>query len=392
MWFVSLLLAAAPAGPASSALSFDEALRRASAAEDVAGAARAEQLRRDGQYFHVFTSNPQLVLQPALRAEAGVARPEGQVSLTQSLNVAGLGSARAGVQRADVAIAAAETRLLRQDRRLAVATAWVELWGAQEAARLAQEEALRVRELQERLERASASGGATRVELATTRAFAAELTALHLEWEGRRVEAGAVLAELLGVATLVEASGGLPQGADLDLAGLQAASLPLVQLARSEVAGERARLEESAAQWGTQLQFSVLGGHEAPTQWIAGVGVGLTLPLLEQGRRERTAHQAALEKLGAAQTLAERRAEVRLQVLQHELEHTAQTLRVVAGELLPAAEEAVTLETRRFAQGETTLLELTLLRRQALNARIAAALAQARFAGARARAREMVQP
>jgi outer membrane protein TolC len=292
------------------------------------------------------------------------------------------------VQRSDTEQAALEHRLVRQERRLAVASAWVELWAAQEASRLAHEEEANTRELLARLERASTSGGSTRVELATARAFAAELAALHLEWEGRRVDAAAVVAQLLGAPTLVEASGALPAG-EGDVTRLTAPKQLSVTLAQREVDGERARLDESVAQWGTQLQVSLLGGHEAPAQWFAGVGLGVTLPLLEQGRRERTQHLAAVAKLSGARSLEERRASVRLQVLAHELEHTAETLRVVAEEQLPAAEDAVALETKRFMQGEATLLELTLLRRQAVSARIAAALARARYAGARARAREL---
>jgi outer membrane protein TolC len=377
MWGTLLLLAAAPVSPEASALGFDEALARVESVDDVAGAAQAVTARREGQHESVFTSNPQLTLQPALRTENGVARPEGQVQLSQALNLGGLGAARAAVQQSDLAQAGLEHRLLRQERRMAVATAWVELWAAQEASRLAHEEEANARELLVRLERASASGGSTRVELATARAFAAELAALHLEWEGRRVEAGATVADLLGLPALAAATGPLPSLDEPDLAALAAAQQLPVALAQRELLGERARLDESVAQWATQLQASLFGAHEAPSQWVAGAGVGLTFPLLEQGRRERTGHGAALAKL---------------QLARHELEHTAETLRVLAEGQLPASEEAVTLETKRFAQGEATLLELTLLRRQALGARIATALARARYAGARARAKELESP
>lgn len=389
MWWSLLFIAAAPVSPESAAVSFDEALRRSELAADVSGAGEAVEVRRAGQYESLFTSNPQLTLQPALRTENGVARPEGQLALTQTLSLGGLGAARATVQRGDLAVAVLEHRLLRHERRLAVASAWVELWAAQEASALAHEEEGLARELVVRLERASAEGNSTRVELALARAFSAELAVLHLEWEGRRVEAGAALAELVGEVTLLEASGGLPSVGEPAVAALVTAQQLPVKLAQGQVTSERARLDESLAQWGPQLQLSVLGGHEAPSQWIVGAGVGLTLPVFEQGRRERTAHQAALARLNGGATLAERQAEVRLRLLSHELEHTAETLRTVVDEQLPAAEEAVTLETKRFAQGEATLLELTMLRRQALTTRIAAVFARARFVVARVRAKEL---
>ncbi|MBL8910270.1 MAG: TolC family protein [Archangium sp.] len=399
MWWAVFLFAATPVSPEASAITFDEALAAIAPADssadsidsvvDVSAQGRAVQLRRAGQHESLFTSNPQLVLQPGLRVETGVARPEGQLTLTQSLNLSGLGAARSAVQRSELELASLEHQLLRQERRLAVASAWVELWAAQEASRLAHDEEANSRELLERIQRANATGGATRVELATARAFAAELAALHLEWEGRRVEAGAALSELLGLRALAAAAGPLPVLGETDLAALAPERQLLVKVAAREVLGEQARLDESVAQWGPQLQLSVQGGHEAPSQWFANTGVGLTFPVLEQGRRERVAHQAALARLNGAQALAEQRARVRIQLAMHELEHTAETLRVLTEELLPAAEEAVTLETRRFSLGEATFLELSLLRRQALTARITTALARARFAGARARAREL---
>ncbi len=393
MWLCpALVLAATPASPSALGVAFDEALARAEAVGDVAAAERAAQVRRDGLHHSAFTTNPQLSVQPGLRLESGAARPEGQLTVSQSLSLAGLGAARSATQRSDLELAGLEHRRLRLERRVAVATAWVELWAAQEASRLAHDEEGNARDLLERLQRAGDAGATTRVELATARAFTAELAALHLEWEGRRVDQGARVADLLGLDTLAEALGPLPAADATDVLALAPdAQLP-VKVAQQELASERARLDESAAQWGPQLQLSLQGGHEAPSQWFANAGFGLTLPLFERGKRERTAHEAALAKLSAGAALAERRARIGLQAMAHELEHTAETLRLLSDEQLPAAEEAVTLEAKRFAQGEATLLELTLLRRQALSARIATALARARYAGASAKAKELSNP
>jgi|APLak6261675434_1056106.scaffolds.fasta_scaffold00757_5 outer membrane protein TolC len=388
-WLASLLISASPVSPGHAAVRFDEALSRVDAAGDVAGAEAGVRVRRDGlSKLGAFTSNPQLVAQPGMRTEGGALGAEGQLTLTQSFNLGGLAGARRVVASDEAEVAALQHRLLRQERRIAVARAWLETWAAQAASDTAHEEEDSAKELLARLERNVASGAVTRVELATARAFAAEASALHLEWEGRRVEAGATLASLLGLDAIALADGPAPSFEAARVAVEPSALLP-VKVAQGELRTEQNRGDEVKAQWATQLQVSLQGGREAPSQWFGNVGFGVTLPLLEQGRRERALHEANAAKLSGELSLAERRARIALQLVAHELEHTAETLEVVKGQQLPAAEEAAALESKRYAQGEATLLELTLLRRQALAARIAAVVAEARFMAARAHAREL---
>lgn len=388
-WLASLLLSASPVSPGSTAVRFQDALDRVDAAGDVSGAAAAAQLRRGAlSKLGAFTSNPQLVAQPGVRADQGTLGPEGQLTLTQSFNLGGLAGARRAVAQDEAEVTGLQHRLLRQERRIAVAHAWLETWAAQAASETAHEEEDSARELLARLERNVASGAVTRVELATARAFAAEAAALHLEWEGRRVEAGATLATLLGLDAIALAEGPAPAFEDARVA-LEPSSLLPVKVAAAELRTEQHRGEEAKAQWATQLQLSMQGGREAPSQWFGNVGLGITLPLLERGQRERSVHDANAHRLSGEASVAERRARIALQLVQHELEHTAETLTVVKGQQLPAAEEAAALEGKRYAQGEATLLELTLLRRQALAARIAAVVAEARFLAARAHAREL---
>jgi outer membrane protein TolC len=387
-WLTSLLLSASPVSPGTP-VRFDEALAGVDTAADVTGAAAAARARKGAlSGLSVFTSNPQLVAQPGLRTENGSLGPEGQLTLTQSFNLGGLAGARRAVAREEAEVATLEHRLLRQERRIAVARAWLETWAAQAASETAHEEEAAARELLARLERNVASGAVTRVELATARAFAAEAAALHLEWEGRRVEAGATLATVLGLDEIALADGPAPSFEDPRLA-VEPASLLPVKMAAAGLRTEQHRGDEVKAQWATSLQVSLQGGREAPNQWFGNVGLGITLPLLERGQRERSVHDANALRLSGEAAAAQRRARIALQLVQHELEHTAETLAVVKGQQLPAAQEAADLEARRYAQGEATLLELTLLRRQALAARIAAVVAEARFIAARAHAREL---
>lgn len=391
MWsLVSVFVAATPVTPGGTAIRFEEALSRVDTAADVAGASEGARVRREGlaRLNSFFTSNPQVTLQPGVRADATSTGPEGQLTLQQSFNLGGLARARRAAAQEEAEVAGAQHRVTRLERRIAVAELWLETWACQAAAETAHEEEEAAKELLVRLERAQGTGGVTKVELATARAFAAEAAALHLEWEGRRVDAGARLAELLGLEHIA-----LAEGAPPELPAIRVTLDPRrharVLVAEAEVRAERERGEETKAQWATQLQVSLQGGREAPDQWFGNVGLGVTLPLLEQGNREQAAHAATVRKLEGEATQEQRRANIALELVRHELEHTAETLAVVKGQQLPAAEEAATLEAKRFAQGEATLLELTLLRRQALAARIAAVVAEARYFAARAHAREL---
>lgn len=385
---VLLALTAEPATPPASRVGYDQALARVDSAPDVAQAAAAVGVRREAPAPGFFSSNPQLTAQPGFRSDDGQLGPEGQLTLQQSLSLSGLGAARREVLQREVELARLDHRLQRQERRLAVSLAWLTLWAAQEASRTAHDEELVSRDLVARLSRAAERGAGTRVELAAARALAAEAASLHLEWEGRRVEAGAALSALLGQRELAEAEGPLPSVEPSDVAG--PATNLAVSRAREALSAEQARAEEVAAQWGPQLQLSLQGGREAPRQWFGNFGVGLTLPVFESGRRERSAHLAAATRLQGELAAEDARAEVRLKLARHEVEHAGETLALLETERLPASEEAAALEARRFAQGEATLFELSLLRRQALSARIATVVARARLVAARAALKELL--
>lgn len=375
-----IILLAAPVTPESARVDYATALEQVDASPEVSQANAAATLRKEGPRPGFFTSNPQLTAQPGFRTEAGQGGVEGQLTLQQSLNLNGLGAARVAVVERDADVARLEHRVLRQERRIAVSNAWLTLWAAQEGSRIAHEEETVAQELVDRLVRATATGASTKVELATAKSFAAEAAALHLDWEGRRVEAGAELADLLGLSEIAEATGPLPPAASLT--GGELSTLK-VEKAKRDLEAEQARAAEVTAQWGPQLQVSLQGGHEATAQWFGNVGLGLTLPVFEHGRREETAHRATIARLEGELTAQERRARVRRQLAEHEVEHSAEVLQLLETRQLPASEEAATLEARRFAAGEATLLELSLLRRQALTARIATALARARALAAR---------
>lgn len=383
-WLLPLTLAAAPLG-------FDEALARADVAPELAAGERALALRQEGlARLPRLTTNPTVTLQPGVRSTDGVAGPEGQVTLSQAFNLGGLAGARRAVAEAELQAARQGHALSRRERRVAVAHAWLEAWAAQAAGRAAHAEVERARALAATLDRLVDGGSVTRADAAAARAFAAEAAAFALEWEGRQVEAGAALALLLGEGALLTVSDALPSLEVPEVDAALAPRLPAVRLLDAQALAEQQRAAEVAAQWASQLQVSIQGGHETPGQWLGNVGLGLTLPLFERGEREASHHRAEAARLAGALSQATAQARVQLLLLAHELEHTAEVHRVVHDEQLPAAAEAARLEQRRFEQGETTLGALLLVRRQALQAEVAAAQTRAAMLAARVEAREVL--
>ncbi|MCC6333554.1 MAG: TolC family protein [Myxococcales bacterium] len=380
-----------PALLATAPLTFDAAMVRADSAPDVVAAVQASAARRDAlDRMSSMTANPLLQAQPGLRVENGATRPEGQLTLQQSFNVAGLASARRGTAEKDLDAARWEARGRRRDLRVAVARAWLETWALTEASRAVLEEEAMAKELVLRIQKAVASDGLTRVDLASARAFAAEARAFHLDLEGQAIEAGGRLSMLLGLAELATVEGPLPgfDGAAAPVVDA-AAQWPALKRLEAQVQGERSRGVEASAQYGTGLQVQAQGGHEAPTQWFANVALGVTLPLFDVGRREAGEHEAQARLLEGELDKAATGARVALALLRHELEHTEDVFATVHGQQLPAAVEAAGLQLKRFQSGECTLQELLLVRRLAVAARVGAIRAQAALLAARAHAREL---
>lgn len=386
MWCLSLILAAAP-------LSFDEALQRADTTPAIEAARVAARQQRDAVSFVAPLSD-----NPVVTANAGVRTypkgevgspvgPEVHLQLGQNFNLGGLTNARRAVAQQEAAQAAAQWAVQRRTLRLEVARAWLDMWVADASAQVAEEESRQAEELASRVERALKNAAATRVEAASIRAFAAEARVQALDWEGKRVDASARLASMLGLDALPDVDAALPE-----LTLLNGDPAPLhARLLSAEAQTQSAQAVEAAAQWASQLQLSVFAGQEWPQQWVAAVNVGFTLPVFERGEKAQRTYRAQALSLRGARDAAARAENIEWLRMQHELEHTQETLEAVQGRQLPAAEEAATLETTRFERGEATLFELTTLRRQALAARIAAVAARANVVEARHHANELLR-
>lgn len=375
----------------TSPLGFDAALALVDDAPGlVAGRAATDERRRGLSALGPLTSNPQLTLQPGFRTlPSQPTGPEGFVAVSQSFNLGGLGVKRRAVAAQEADVSAVQLEAQRRAARSEVARAWLDAWVARLATDALRAERETVRGLIERLQRAVAAAAATRVELATARTFDAELKLVELDWEDRAIEARSRLATLLGLAALPDVADALPEFPAPPATAPDAARLPHVRLLEGERQLELLRHEEVVAQWASQLSVSLQFGHEWQGQWVGYAGLGFTLPAFERGQREQAVHRAYGRALEGALLQATRSAGADWQRMLHELEHTEEVLEVTERAQLPAADEAAALETRRYQQGEATLLEVTLLRRQAVAARVAVLMARANVLEARHHAREL---
>ncbi len=386
IWPVHWILLLSLAG-----LSFTDAVERVDAAPDVASATAAVQARAAALAgLPSLTTNPTLTVQPGFRTDPTVPLPEVVATLQQSFNLAGLASQRRAVAQAELVASRATALERRWQRRVEAGRSWLDAWAAHQAVSLAVEEHAAAQALVQRLERALATQGVTRAEVEGARAFAAEAEAFALMQEGRAFEAEAALATATGAEQVDEVSGEPPT---LEEAG---GAVPVTASAQERVLGAqvdaaRAREGEARAQWGTSLTATVLAVREVPSQWVGAVGLGVSLPIFERGQAEAGAQRALGVRLRGELEATRRRTHLEARVIEHELVHTAEVFAAVDGRQRVAAVEAARLETLRFDRGEATILELVVLRRQALAARVAALGARADLVLARFKAREWRQ-
>jgi outer membrane protein TolC len=211
-----VLLAAAPAGGAPAAVTFDEALGLAARAPAVTGAERAASVHRDLEgRISSLVANPELLLQPGAGRDPNASEPSfaGEVTLQQGWNLAGLPGARERAARDEGAVLAAEARARALAHRLAAAQAWIELWAVQRAHADARQEAEIAADFATRVGRAAEVAALTRSDASEARTYLAEARLLALQVEGEVADLGFQLAREMGRATATPyaALGPLPE-------------------------------------------------------------------------------------------------------------------------------------------------------------------------------------
>ncbi|MCU0697531.1 MAG: TolC family protein [Myxococcaceae bacterium] len=371
---------------AAQALSFDEALALAEKSPTLEGQQRAvERQAALAEAVPLLVANPAVFVQPGVRRlGTGAVGPEAYVGVTQDVSLSGAGSSRRASARREVESAIAERRLARRQLRLEVAARWLSLWSAQALLESAREEARLAQDWAAKVERAAATGGFTRVDVAVARAWQAEAVLTALSLEGTVFQRGIALNRVLSLArtTPARASPALPalggEGDKRPRLSDDVTRSPLVEAADAASDAQRLRTEELLAGRGTTLQVGAMGWREGTGDLAAVATLQLTLPLFERAQRERAVAEASLARAEAAADLA-RSAELADRVdAHHELEHTAEVLAVVEGQLLPATLDATSGLERRFDAGEADAQDLVVARRVlvATRARVVSARAE----------------
>lgn len=373
----------------AQALTFAQALATADSVPALDAARQAEQARASlAAEVSSLTYNPTLQIQPGLRDPnaGGGLLPEIYVSASQRFNAQGLGNARrrslARQHAHDVAVIETTRRVARRE----VAEAWVARWLGQAGHAAALAEIALIDQLVVGLEASLAAGEATLVDVAAARAFRAEIALHSLDLEGQTFDAGVALTRALGRddPAPTAAEGDLPSPAPLDLGQLtqrrNPSAMPEVVAARAQHQVQQARLTETAAARGTTYALGAMAFREGGGDVAALVTLDVDLPLFERGERER-AEVAADVALAEGRTReAVVAAQARWASALHEVEHTAQVLRITEGEFLVAAESLADAQHKRWLAREATVQEWLIAQRALVHARFSVLQAHARQA------------
>jgi len=365
--------AAAPEPGAPAAVTFDEALGLTARSPAVVGAeAAAEAQRRAADAVSALVANPTLNLQPGVGRDpaTGDLAFQGEATLLQGWNLAGLPGARKAAVRAEGEALAAQARAAALSHRLAAAQAWVELWAAQQVLADARQERDLAAEFTARMARAAAAAAFTRAEAADAATYAAEARVNAIVAEGDVTDRGYLLAAAMGLRAPepVAAAGPLPSPpvpyrvgwADLVAA---ADGLPAVAALRLAADADRAREAEVRSAKGLGLGTGVKATRDpAGGQGLLAV-LELSLPLFDRGEREAAPLAGVAARGEGESRQASAQAATELARALHEVEHTGEILEVVEKELLPAAAESARLRQASLQAGETTVLEVLVVRR-----------------------------
>ncbi|MDB4972126.1 MAG: hypothetical protein JWN48_467 [Myxococcaceae bacterium] len=380
MWLLGGLLAAL------SALSFAEALEQSANAPLLESAIAVEATRRaHAERVSAMTHNPILGVQPGARALAhGGSGAEVYLSLSQRINLAGLGKQRKEALARELAHDQAAVRALRMSVRRAVAELWLARWTAQEAEAVAERERALAAELESRLTTMLDAGEATRIDQAAARTWVAEARLSALGFEDDAISAGVGLARALGraptaaqpVASALPAIDLSDERAAGELAG-DVRHAPSVVSASSLRAAHSSRLAETKAARGATMAFGVLGWREGGGDMAAVGTLEIDLPVFERGQRERATAAAELERARGQEQESVLLAQAERTLWLHDVEHTREVLEVIEQQLLPAARSLADGLQKRVEAREATAQDWVLSRRAVLKSELDAIRARA---------------
>jgi outer membrane protein, heavy metal efflux system len=391
--FASLVFAAlatsatARAAEVERPISLAEARRLATSAGPEVTLARAREAVARAEIGVAGTlANPTLGLATATRTARLT------TSLAVPLPLFGQRGTAVEATRADADASHLDIEVARLDARWNVTRAWLDLWEAQERARLllvADDDAAHLAAI---ASARYAAGSAPRVDQVRT---GADRARAHAEAEAART---AVPGAAARVALWLARHGDADDGARADIpwraagdptlgpppdeaAALSqlAARHPALERDRAQIAAARAHVRaEQRARWPlVSALVSVAQGDPTLTGTDFSAGLSFEAPVLSL-RSGAIARARATESLAEASTNVEtRQLGALLDDAYHQVEGAALKARALSGEVLPALDEALRMTEEAYRDGRVDLLRVLEAQRAVLEARLARVAASA---------------
>jgi outer membrane protein TolC len=344
-------------------VTFDEAIFWSEQSPAADAPRRALAAREDGDATIGGTAQAlSITAQPGARVTPDEERGfEGQFTVTQGWNLAGLGRVRREAAASERSALAAHARAVALAVRLEAARLWIELHTFERLLAVTREQLELARETQRLMTRAAEAGVGTLADVAAAEALASEMMRAVVVTEGHVHQTSIELSRAMGR----EATSGLrtagpapapelPGGDSLEARVERVSRLPRVSAIRLAALAARAREREAHATMGPLVALGAQIQNEPPSAWTVMGNVGLVVQPFDRGMRARSMALAEAAQSEAEHAHAQLRAQAELRDAIHDLEHARRTVTVIDSEWLPAVMRLVERRARALAAGEGT--------------------------------------
>ncbi len=320
--------------------------------------------------------NPVLAAERASRDDGNERTSDGEIALSQEIEIAGQRGKRIATASAATAAARATFDRSRQELATRVASAFAAVLRARELAALAAFERQVSAELAAFEQRRLDAGAGTLIDLNVTRAAEGRAERRVALASADEAAARALLAEVvaLPMAELPAAAGALPDAwpapaalGELERLAIQQRSDLLALRSEFEAATARIRLERSLAT--PNLVVGVAKGREADRDDLDTLRAGFTIPLFQRNQGGIATSRAEEGVLSAQLFSAELAVRREVAAAWSRAEATARGLAVFRRTVSGTLEENLDLVQRGLAAGKLRGSEVLVFRRELIDSR-----------------------
>lgn len=365
------------AGEEGRSVTLEQVQSAAMANSPVVRVAEAEVEEARGRLVaaRTYPYNPEIALEGADRNGPGGSSTDRGVTLSQQVEIAGQRGKRVARSEADHAAAGRRLERRRQEVRAAVERAFALALGSRDLMDVAASDLALTRNLMEFQRRRLEAGATSQLELNLAQAAAGRadrrLQGVKAEWMTARTR-------------LAEAAGLDPAKPPLPVGSLPAATAeimaldPLVATALARrpdldslrLEAERARrqlkLERSLAV--PDLRLEAFGSREEGDD-IAGIGLGLAIPLFNRNQGGIVEASSTLHRTGAETRKAELAVRQEVTEARARLEASTAAVSALSELVVGTLEESLDLLQRSMEAGKVSALDVLLLRRELIEGR-----------------------